>query len=94
MRSKVEIYIIEQVKRRRNERKWSQKYIADCINVSQSFIYKIESPKYDKAYNIDHLNELAKVFKCDLWDLIPKKPIYSVSFFILKSILLKTLILN
>ena len=33
-------YIIEQVKRRRQERNWSQKYIADCINVSQSFIYK------------------------------------------------------
>ena len=33
-------YIIEQVKRRRQERNWSQKYTADCINVSQSFIYK------------------------------------------------------
>ena len=33
-------YIIEQVKRRRQERNWSQKYIADCINISQSFIYK------------------------------------------------------
>lgn len=75
MRSEIEKYIIKQVKQRRNEKGWSQKYLADCLNVSQSFIYKIESPKYEKSYNIQHLNELAKIFKCDLWDLIPKKPL-------------------
>lgn len=74
MRSEIEKYIIQEVKNRRTAKKWSQKYLADCLNVSQSFIYKIESPKFNKCYNIEHINELAKIFGCTLWDLIPKYP--------------------
>jgi hypothetical protein len=43
---------------------------------SQGYISKIEStnPKYDDGYNINHLNEIAKILKCspkDFWPEIP-----------------------
>lgn len=48
---------------------------ADCLNVSHTFILEIEKASTDTAYNLDHLNEIAKILKCSLWDLIPKDPL-------------------
>lgn len=31
-------------------------------------------PKSDKSYSIDHLNELAKIFKCSIKDFFPDTP--------------------
>ena len=62
MKSKIRLYVIDNIKKRRLDNEWSQRYLGDCLNVSQGFIQKIENPKSDKSYNIDHLNELAKIF--------------------------------
>jgi len=44
---------------------------------SQEYISKIESSSesYDDHYNIDHLNEIAKIFKCSSREFWPEKPL-------------------
>ena len=73
MKSAIELYIVQKVKEQRKKRKMSQRYLADCLNVSQSFIRNIENENDDTAYNIDHLNEIAKIFDCSIRDFFPVK---------------------
>ena len=73
MKSAIELYIVQKVKELRKKRKMSQRYLADCLNVSQSFIRNIENENDDTAYNIDHLNEIAKIFDCSIRDFSPEK---------------------
>ena len=73
MKSAIELYIVQKVKEQRKKRKMSQRYLADCLNVSQSFIRNIENENDDTAYNIDHLNEIAKIFDCSIRDFFPAK---------------------
>ena len=73
MKSAIELYIVQKVKEQRKKRKMSQRYLADCLNVSQSFIKNIENENDDTAYNIDHLNEIAKIFDCSIRDFFPEK---------------------
>lgn len=71
---KLEDYIIQKVKQMRIDNNLSQQELADYINVSQSFIRDCEHPKRRAKYNINHLNELAKVFKCSFSDFFPDRP--------------------
>ena len=48
---------------------------SDTLNVSTGFIGQVESPNYPAHYNLRHLNELAKVLNCTLYDLLPKNPL-------------------
>ena len=73
MKSAIELYIVQKVKEQHKKRKMSQRYLADCLNVSQSFIRNIENENDDTAYNIDHLNEIAKIFDCSIRDFFPEK---------------------
>ena len=73
MKSAIELYIVQKVKEQRKKRKMSQRYLADCLNVSQSFIRNIENENDDTAYNIDHLNEIAKIFDCSIREFFPEK---------------------
>lgn len=75
MKSQIELYIVREILTRRKKHKYSQQYIADCLNVSRSFIKNIENLNDSTAYNIDHLNELAKVFECSPKDFWPTNPL-------------------
>ena len=76
MKSKIEFYTIEKVKQfRAKADDMSIRCFADCLNVSHTFILEIEKASTDTACNLDHLNEIAKILKCSLWDLIPKDPL-------------------
>jgi len=72
--TKIEEYIILQVKRMREERDMSQAELADLMNLSHSFIGQVESGNYKAKYNLNHLNSLAKIFKCKFSDFFPDKP--------------------
>lgn len=52
MKTKIEQYVIDQVKKRRMEQKISQVALADYINVSKGFIGNVEVPTNDYKYNI------------------------------------------
>lgn len=47
MKSEIELYTAQKVKERRLKLKISQRYLADCLNINQRYISKIENPEYD-----------------------------------------------
>ena len=74
-KSAIDVYIIDQVKKMRNERNISQAVLATRLNVSNAFIGQIEDPKHRSKYNTSHLNTLAKIFKCSPRAFLPENPI-------------------
>lgn len=75
MKSKIDQFVISQVKEKRLERNLSQAALAYELGMSVGFIGKVESPKYPAHYNVRHLNDLARILKCSPQDFLPKKPL-------------------
>ena len=73
--TKIEKYIIEKVKEKRIEFGYTQIALSQKLNMSDSFVGHIETPKRRAKYNINHLNALAKLFKCSPKDFMPEKPL-------------------
>lgn len=71
--TRIEQFIIDKVKEKRKKLGISQAQLAYSMDVSEGFIGNVESPKYRAKYNINHLNELAKIFKCSPKDFLPKE---------------------
>lgn len=75
MRSPIQQYIIDRVREKRQAIGMSQEKLSIALGFeSQGYISKIESTSYDDHYNIDHLNKIAKLFKCsprEFWPEIP-----------------------
>jgi transcriptional regulator with XRE-family HTH domain len=57
------------------EKGWSQKDLAYQMELSIGFIGDIENPRYRAKYNLNHINELARVFECSPKDFLPEKPL-------------------
>ncbi len=53
----------------------SQIALSEKLNMSDSFVGHVETPKRRAKYNINHLNALAKIFKCSPKDFMPEKPL-------------------
>lgn len=75
MKTKVDQYVINQVKDKRVASNLSQADLAYELGMSVGFIGKVESTKYSSHYNLKHLNDLAKILKCSPQDFLPKKPL-------------------
>lgn len=73
--SDIEKYVISEVRKRRVKMGISQKDLAYLLETSTGFIGNIENPKYRAKYNLNHLNELAKILKCSPRDFLPDKPL-------------------
>ncbi|SEN23442.1 Helix-turn-helix [Chitinophaga rupis] len=71
----IEQYVIDKVKKMRQEANLSQAALAALLDQSEGFIGDIESTTRNAKYSIRHLNELAKVFKCSPKDFLPEKPL-------------------
>lgn len=71
----IEQYVIDVVRNKRMEKGWSQKELAYRMEVSIGFIGDVENPKYRAKYNLNHINELAKVFECSPKDFLPNEPL-------------------
>lgn len=78
MKSEIEKYVSQKVKEYRLERKWSLRYLGDCLNVSHTFIKDIENLDCDTACNLDHINALAKIFECKIYDFLPPYPLDNI----------------
>ena len=74
-KSKIDLFIIAQVRKKREDINLQQDDIAIHLNVSPGFISHVESPYQRAKYNTQHLNELAKLFKCSPREFWPDKPI-------------------
>ena len=75
MKSKIKLYTSNKVKQYRLEADMSLQYFADCLNVTPQFIHDCENPEKAQAFNLDHVNEIAKLLKRPLWDFISKNPL-------------------
>jgi transcriptional regulator with XRE-family HTH domain len=71
----IEQYAVSKVKEKRLKMKLSQAQLAHLLDVSEGFIGNVESTNYRAKYNLNHLNELAKIFECSPREFIPKTPI-------------------
>lgn len=71
--SRVEKYVIDRVKEKRIEVGLSQIALSQKLNMSDSFVGHVETPKRRAKYNINHLNALAKLFKCSPKDFLPER---------------------
>jgi len=71
----IELYAISKVKEKRIKLKMSQAQLAHLLDVSEGFIGNVESTNYRAKYNLNHLNVLAKLFKCSPRDFLPKEPL-------------------
>jgi transcriptional regulator with XRE-family HTH domain len=74
-KSKIDLYIIRQVRAFREARGLGQEDLALHLGKSTGFIGQIESPNSRAKYNTIHMNELAKLFKCSPKDFMPEKPL-------------------
>jgi predicted transcriptional regulator len=75
LKSKIDLYIIEQVRKKREILNIHQDDLAIHLDVSPAYISHIESPYQRAKYNSMQLNELAKLLKCSPKDFWPEKPI-------------------
>lgn len=73
--TKIEKYIIAKVKEKRLEHGYSQIVLSQKLNMSDSFVGHVETPRRRAKYNLNHLNQLAKIFKCSPRDFLPEKPV-------------------
>lgn len=75
LKSKIDWYVISQIRTIRLEQGMSQEELAIHLNLSRGFIGHIESPSFIAKYNLDQINQIAKLFKCSPRDFLPEKPI-------------------
>jgi transcriptional regulator with XRE-family HTH domain len=73
-KSDIESFVINKVKERREQAQLSQSELAVKLDVSNGFIGQAESSKSPTKYNLNHLNQLALIFKCSLKDFMPEEP--------------------
>lgn len=74
LHTKIEQYIIDTVREKRMERGMSQRELAYSLGLSVGFIGDIENPNFRAKYNLNHINELAKIFDCSPKDFLPEQP--------------------
>jgi transcriptional regulator with XRE-family HTH domain len=73
VKTPIEQYVIDMVKKKRTEKGYSQRELAYMLDVSIGFIGNVENPKYRAKYNLNHINSLAAIFKCSPKDFLPDK---------------------
>lgn len=72
MKTPIEQYVIDRVREKRIKEKMSQAALAANLDVSRGFIGDIENPKKRAKYNLNHINELALIFNCPVWEFLPE----------------------
>lgn len=73
--SKVEQFVIDRVREFRKEKGISQRDLSASTELSIGFIGDVESTKSRAKYNLNHLNEIAKVLECSPKDFLPDQPL-------------------
>jgi transcriptional regulator with XRE-family HTH domain len=71
----IEQYIIDKVRELRLAKGMSQRDLSRLLELTDGFIGKVETPKERAKYNFQHINEIAKIFKCSPKDFLPDEPL-------------------
>ena len=75
MLSDIDRYIISRIRSLREERGITQMELSLKLGKAVGFIGDIEAPSKKAKYNVNHLNEIAKVLSCSPKDFWPEKPL-------------------
>jgi len=76
MKSKVDTYVIDKVREKRLNHNLSQEELSIKAGFrSNGFVGQAESLKYNKRYNIQHINRFAQIFNCSPRDFLPEQPL-------------------
>ena len=73
MRTETDLYVIEKVKEIRIKQGFTQEALSFALNKTRNFINVREAGP--KKYNVEHLNQIAKILKCSARDFLPENPI-------------------
>ena len=73
MKSNIDIYVINEVRKRREEMMLSQEALSFRIGRCGTFVGNVESGK--SKYSVTHLNLIALVLRCSTRDFLPHSPI-------------------
>jgi len=71
--SKIDKYVIAKVREKREFLNISQIELSQKLGMTDSFVGHVETPKRRAKYNLQHINLLAKIFKCSPRDFLPEK---------------------
>ncbi|WP_207536287.1 helix-turn-helix domain-containing protein [Desertivirga arenae] len=75
IKTEIEQYVIDQVKKIRISKGVSQAKLSHLIDLSVGFIGHVENPKHIAKYNLNHLNRISKVLDVPFKDFFPDKGI-------------------
>ncbi len=73
LKTKIELYVINEVRKLRIQSNMSQAQLSYQLEVSPGFIGKVESINSPSKYNLNHINKLAKIFNCSPKNFLPNK---------------------
>jgi len=85
----IDQYVIDFVRKLRDDKTLTQKDIATIIGVTREFIKDIENTNKRAKYNIRHINSLADYFDMSPREFLPEKPVKLFSRSSKQKILLK-----
>lgn len=71
--SDIEIYVISVSRRLRIEKGLTQSDLAFKLGVSSGFVGKVESSSSTTKYNLNHIQELSKIFNVSPRVFLPEK---------------------
>ena len=71
MKTEIELFVINKVKEYRIAAKLSKRKLSLELRLNHNNVARAESSKYDTKYNLNHLNELAKILGCSVADFMP-----------------------
>jgi transcriptional regulator with XRE-family HTH domain len=75
MKSKIDMHVIDKVREMRIANDMSQEDLSiKAAFRSNGFVGQAESFKYNKRYNVQHLNKFALIFNCSPKDFLPDAP--------------------
>ncbi|MCQ4875839.1 XRE family transcriptional regulator [Butyricimonas paravirosa] len=70
-KTEIEIFVINKVKEYRIAAKLSKRKLSLELRLNHNYVNNVEDPKSPAKYNLNQLNELAKIFKCTIADFMP-----------------------
>lgn len=69
--SAIDLYVIEEIRKKREEQKFSQAALSVDMEFSEKLIGNIENPSLSAKYNLRQINLAAKTLKCKISDFFP-----------------------
>ncbi|MFI3281119.1 MAG: helix-turn-helix transcriptional regulator [Rikenellaceae bacterium] len=73
MKTKIDLYVADQVRRIRREKGVSQSLLSFGIGVSKGFVGQVESENSASKYNVNHLYEIARFLDCSMQEFFPER---------------------